>query len=108
MVSYCLCGRCSVSIQLDITGIELLRILDILQIELFSYNFYTPSPTQCALLSAELRLCSLLNLVGTSPQINSSFQTQLKFVSPQVKNSHYNFRAMEFSFDIVLNFDLLG
>ena len=40
----------------------------------------------------------------TAPQIHDCFQTELKFLSPQVKNPYHNFMAMVFSFDIVLNF----
>ena len=43
----------------------------------------------------------------TAPQIHDCFQTELKFLSPQVKNPYQNFMAMVFSFDIVLNFFFL-
>ena len=39
-----------------------------------------------------------------APQIHGYFWTELKFLSPQVKNSYKKFMAMVFSFDIVLIF----
>ena len=53
-------------------------------------------------------LLSVCTEFHSTPQIHSCFQTQLKFVSPQVKNSHQNFMAMVFSFDIVWNFYFFG
>ena len=49
---------------------------------------------------------SELNSTAT-PQIHNYFRTELKFLSPQVKNLYQNFMVIVFSFDIVLKFFFL-